>query len=332
MGDIAFGRSFGCLDSNGPTEWSRAIMQIFRKGAWDQAIRRVTGVETYAEAVVKWLIVPKEAAKWHKLHLSNSIQAVEKRVAEGEGDHKDIMHFLLREKEARQNLSQVEILLNMTLLISAGSETTAGTLSMWTYFVRSDPEIYARVVKEVRDRFKSSDDIVWEVVGPENLPYLIATIDETLRLVPAASTNQQRIVPPGGAMICGDLIPEGYTVAVSSMTTTRLEENFHWATEFRPERWLKPGHPHYNDCFANDKPGASQPFMLGPRVCLGKQLALFESRLILAHLLWHFDLEFAKPEETLNLWTQEDDLRNFKGHLTWAKPPLSMKLKEVERE
>lgn len=329
MGDIAFGRSFGCLDSNGPTQWSRAIIEIFRSGAWNQAIRRVTGVDTYLEAVAKWLLVPKEAAKWHGLHFSNAKQVVEKRMAEGEGDHKDLMHFLLREKEARQNLSPVEILLNMTLLISAGSETTAGTLSVWTYFVGADPEIYARVAKEVRDRFKSSDDIVWDAVGPEDLPYLIATVDETLRLVPASAVNQQRVVPPGGAMICGDLVPAGVTVGVASMTTTRLEENFHRATEFRPERWLKPGHPYYDARFANDKHGASQPFSLGPRLCPGKLLALFESRLILAHLLWQFDFEFANPAETSELWTQEGDMRHFKGHLTWSKPPLPVKLKEV---
>lgn len=339
MGDIAFGRSFGCLDSNGPTEWSCAIVEIFRSSAWNQAIRRVVGVDTYLEVVAKWLLIPREAARWHGLHFSNSKQAVEKRMAEGEGAHKDLMHFLLRENQAQEKevearqgglLSPVEILLNMTILISAGTETTAGTLSAWTYFVGADPDVYARVAKEVRGRFRSPDDIAWDAVGPEDLPYLIATVDETLRLVPASAVNQQRVVPPGGALICGDVVPEGCTVGVSPMTTTRLEENFHRATEFRPERWLKPGHPYYDARFANDRHGASQPFSLGPRLCPGKLLALFESRLTLAHLLWQFDFEFANPAATSEWWTQEDNMRHFRGYLTWSKPPLLMKLTRRE--
>lgn len=58
--------------------------------------------------------------------------------------------------------------------------------------------------------------------------------------------------------------------------------------EFRPERWLdsegkEAAHSPINDIL--------RPFSLGPRNCLGKLLALGELRLVLAKLLWQFDLE-----------------------------------------
>ena len=99
-----------------------------------------------------------------------------------------------------------------------------------------NPKVYKRLVDEIRGRFKSADDMVWEAVQPEHLPYLHATIQEALRLIPPPAASQQRIVPPGGATVCGEFIPGGYYVAVPPFVT-HFDTNFKDPLEFRPERW-----------------------------------------------------------------------------------------------
>lgn len=51
-------------------------------------------------------------------------------------------------------------------------------------------------------------------------------------------------------------------------------------------------------------------------------LANVEMRIILAKMLWHFDLRL---EEESKYWT------NQKVYLIWAKPPLKVKLTPVKR-
>lgn len=331
MGDLTFGAPFGCLDQQGMTDWVHAIVQVFVSGVWEEAICRVAGIHTWGHMMLKKLLLPREATAWRKLHFTKCIETFKKRIKDGERNHKDLIYFVLKNKEARQNLSETELLLNVMLLIIAGGETTASTLTVWTYFVCTNRKVYKRLVDEIRGKFKSTDDMVWEAVQPEHLPYLHATIQEALRLIPPPAASQQRIVPPGGTTICGEFIPGGYYVAVPPFVT-HFDTNFKDPLEFRPERWLSREDPDWDDRFANDVLGASQPFSLGPRVCLGRTVASFEMRLILSNIVWHFDMTLANPQETINLWTTEDDMKHFKGYLTWIRPPLEIRLQEAKRE
>jgi hypothetical protein len=56
----------------------------------------------------------------HKVDRNN-----QKRIEGGEREHKDVMYFVLKNQKARQSLSNIEPLLNIGLVVSAGSKTTA---------------------------------------------------------------------------------------------------------------------------------------------------------------------------------------------------------------
>lgn len=64
---------------------------------------------------------------------------------------------------------------------------------------------------------------------------------------------------------------------------------FHRPESFVPERWLPS--PSCPAEYAADQLSAVHPFSLGPRRCLGQALAMIEMRLILARLVWAFDME-----------------------------------------
>jgi len=64
-----------------------------------------------------------------------------------------------------------------------------------------------------------------------------------------------------------------------------------------------PSSPFYNDIF-----NASQPFSLGRRQCIGKEHAWTEIRLVLARVIWEFDLI---PAETGAGGLKWEDLRTY---------------------
>ena len=77
---------------------------------------------------------------------------------------------------------------------------------------------------------------------------------------------------------------------LNSWALFRDPAGFHESLSFLPERWL-PKAMQEPSPFAQDQRLAVQPFSVGPRKCIGKHLAWAEMRLILARVVWAFDVE-----------------------------------------
>lgn len=91
---------------------------------------------------------------------------------------------------------------------------------------------------------------------------------------------------------------------------------------FHPERWLPTSHPQYDIRFAGDVLDASKPFLIGPRTCLGKNLANLELRVILAKLVYLFNWEALQelgPGKEVH-WS-----RDIRVQFLWAKPELRVR-------
>jgi cytochrome P450 len=100
---------------------------------------------------------------------------------------------------------------NASLLIAAGSETTATALSAATYYLGIYPETFKKLAAEIRSEFSSEKDI--NLTSVQHLSYLQAVIDEAMRLYPAAPGTQPRIISPGGDVIVGRYVPAGVSGA-----------------------------------------------------------------------------------------------------------------------
>jgi cytochrome P450 len=99
---------------------------------------------------------------------------------------------------------------NSSILIIGGSETTATLLSGVTYFLLTNPNTLQRLTDEVRSAFKSEDEINFNTVS--NLPYMLACLDEALRMYPPVPIGLPRVVPRGGVNICGYYVPEKVSI------------------------------------------------------------------------------------------------------------------------
>jgi cytochrome P450 len=109
-----------------------------------------------------------------------------------------------------QKFSYPELLDNASLLIIAGSETTATTLSGATYMLLTHPEILQKVKDEVRSSFSGEAEI--DLLSVQKLSYMMAVLQETLRMYPPVPATIPRKAQPGGDMICGQYVPENVRI------------------------------------------------------------------------------------------------------------------------
>lgn len=178
-----------------------------------------------------------------------------------------------------------------------------------------NPRVLEKLAAEVRSAFSHPDEITF--TGVNNCKYLLACIEEALRAYPPSPQPHHRIVPPGGATVNGEFLPEGVSVSIPIYAASNSPANWSRPGEFIPERWLGE-----NPEFDDDKRDASQPFQIGPRACIGRNLAYSEIKLIIARLVWQFDIQNA---------TEGDWMGSQKVFMVWEKAPLWIKLQPVKR-
>jgi hypothetical protein len=124
--------------------------------------------------------------------------------------------------------------------ITAGSDTTAIVLRTIFYNLLRYPETLASLMAELR---KAADDgelspiVTWK--QSQRLPYLRAVVKEAGRIHPPFGLPLERIVPEGGAEICGKFFGQGTIVGMNAWVVHRNTETFgEDADVWRPERWL----------------------------------------------------------------------------------------------
>ncbi|CAI6085973.1 unnamed protein product, partial [Clonostachys chloroleuca] len=303
IGDLAFGEPFGCLDSGGYNPWVRLIFDSIKTDAYRHIAQRL-GIGNLTVHLIPRKL--KLAFQEHRQLCYNTALA---RI-ERETKRPDFMSYILRHNDEKGML-QGEILELSDGLIVAGSETTATLLSGTTYFLLTNPTTYEKLVEEIRSAFSSEDEIT--IVRVNQLSYTVAVLNEGLRMYPPVPFGLPRKVPLNGELVQGFWLPE----KASFRSSFRSEHNFVDPEAFIPERWL--GDPR----FANDNTAVLQPFSMGPRNCIGKNLAYAESRLLLVRLLWKFDIELMESSKD---WNKQST------YVLWDKGSLDVKLTEVVRD
>jgi cytochrome P450 len=163
----------------------------------------------------------------------------------------------------------------------------------------------AKLQDEIRSAFSSMDEITADSVS--NLEYLGAVIEEGLRIFPPAPFGPPRVST--GATVDGVYVPKGTVVSVDTWTTSHDDRNFARPYDFIPERWIGEG--------LGDRKDASRAFSLGPRGCLGINLAYMESRITLASLVFAYDWEL--------LNTELDWLSEVRIFMIWEKPDMMVR-------
>lgn len=110
---------------------------------------------------------------------------------------------ILRHNDER-GMTRKEIMGTSRVLLTAGSETTASLLTGATYFLLQNPKVLRHLQSEVREAFKTADEITLRSVSTAGrLPYLESVLQESLRCYPPVPATLPRITGPEGALIDG---------------------------------------------------------------------------------------------------------------------------------
>lgn len=307
VGDLALGESFHCLEESKYHGWVAILFTQFKAAGLFMSLR-FFGLDKPLR-----MVLPKSFLKKRAEHAKYSKDRIHHRLDQGkegaDAQRNDFMAYVLRYNDEK-GMTVPEIEQTFRVLVVAGSETTGTALSGILGNLLQNPEIMEKVSQEIRQSFKNASEISADQVS--NLSYLNAVIEEGLRLCTPVALGLPRVVPAGGAEVSGHLLPGGTFVSCPGYASNRSSINFpNSPSTFDPTRWLPPSNP------SKTSPSAFNPFSLGPRNCLGRNLAYLEMRLILAHLLWTFDFEAEDKG-----WRWEDQ----KTWILWEKRPLNVKI------
>ncbi|KAI0458821.1 averantin oxidoreductase [Xylaria acuta] len=310
IGFLTFGESFNCLTTGTLHTWVGIFFSLAKSLSYYQMSSRLPFL---LRRLFELQFIPRKIKGDIKMLKALNQEKIDQRLK----NHPPVPDFMDKLVEAFNSgkMSPQQLEGNAQILIAAGSETTATLLSGLTFLLLKHPRVLAKLTKEIRTTFNHPDEIT--ISGVNGCKYLLGCIEEALRVYPPSPQPHHRIIPSGGALVNGEFLPAGTSVSIPIYAISNSPLNWTQPEAFIPERWTGE-----DARFANDKRESSQPFSYGPRNCLGRNIAYAEMKLVMARLIWHFDIENA----TEGNWLDQ------KVFMVWEKSPLRIKLRPAKRD
>lgn len=207
------------------------------------------------------------------------ITGLRAELRERPGSRNDILSMLI---EARHDdgtgLDDEAIRDELRLLVGAGHESTAITLAWALYYIHRDPQIYARLLAEIEGVDPSQIDAY------TRLPYLQATVQETLRIRPVGAQCFRKLRRDWE--VGGWRLPAGATLALLIWTVHHDPAIWPDPERFSPDRFIE----------RRPAPHEFLPFGGGTTRCIGAAFARYEAAIALGILLRKYKFELLDPE------------------------------------
>lgn len=283
---IAFGIDLHCISSEDP--------HVFQK-SFDEAQQVV--FERFISPVFLWK-VKRFLQIGSEKNLSACVRSINRFVAELISNQKKLFE---EEKETATNLVSIflkqfseqhiplsdQYLRDVALnFIIAGRDTTAQTLSWFFWLMTQNQSVESDILQEISEAHDQNH--LFSAQDSSSLSRLDAALKETLRLYPPVPADNKMClkdtVLPNGCHI-----PRGTMVVYSMYNLARREDV--WgkdAGEFNPNRWVLEASP---------SPFKFCSFNAGPRMCLGKAMAMMELKMVASSLLSHFEFKLEPGQD-----------------------------------
>lgn len=187
----------------------------------------------------------------------------------------------------KQGINELQAAFLAGSMIEAGSETTSAALNTAILYLSDNPDVRRKAHAELNTIIGSSRSPSFD--DESSLPYIRAIVKETLRMRPVtnigtphyttAPITYNDIYIPARSVVCLQQYPIHYDAAL-----------FPDPQRFHPDRYLS--HPHGSGHYAAGPAAARDhwAFGAGRRICSGMHLAENSMFIVLAKLLWAFDI------------------------------------------
>ena len=173
------------------------------------------------------------------------------------------------------------------VFLFSGHDTTSSSICYTLYLLSKHTSVQKSVQQELDTVFSADRSQISQRISDSphllnSIPYTTAVIKESLRLFPTVSSTrdgeagfsvedaQKRIFPTGS-----------FLVWVNPHAIHHSPELWEQPDEFIPERWL-------GERRKDIKKGAWRAFEHGPRNCIGQELAMLESKIVLCKVARDF--------------------------------------------
>jgi cytochrome P450 len=198
--------------------------------------------------------------------LTKLVQELINRRRQTSEEHFDFLSMLMatRDRETDQPMSDKELIDEVLTLIVAGHETTAAALTWTWYLISQHPEAQAQLQTEA-DR--AGHDQTLGLDAAESLAFTHQVLQEALRLYPPGWLITRRTLEADE--LGGFPVGPRTDVFISPYMLHRHPAFWSEPEEFRPERFAGADAEERHRF-------AYIPFAVGPRHCIGENIAMFE--------------------------------------------------------
>jgi cytochrome P450 len=212
-------------------------------------------------------------------------ELIQRRRRESE-EHFDFLGMLMltRDRETGQPMSDKELIDEVLTLIVAGHETTAAALTWTWYLVATHAEAAERLQAEA-DALNPVGNLGLDAA--ESLSFTHQVLQESLRLYPPGWLLSRRAIEADE--LGGFPIAPRTDVLISPYMLHRHPQYWSEPEEFRPERFAGPDAEERHRF-------AYIPFAVGPRHCIGENIAMFEMLVHMHAMTRRFRLTRATDE------------------------------------
>ena len=286
---LLFNRSLNCLERGNDLVDAETSDGKVYKVPFIQSLLDSTVINTVLGMEAGLLPLTKKLFAWHPYKKAGADYEnivhhnIQRRLRESADDSEDIFSKLLKDNKGKDiNLAAGDLQAECSVMMNAGTETTTAAFTNTIYLIYKHPEVLARLRKELDDTQQIEEVLSYDTVS--RLPYLRACIEESLRVRPPSSFGLPREVPAGGRMIAGRFVEGGVTVSVPTYSLLRDPEAFEEPEKYIPERWLTEDKQKLERMMKSH-----MPFSVGPRACIGRNIAYFEQLLVISTLVRKFD-------------------------------------------
>ncbi|KAL9111982.1 MAG: hypothetical protein Q9227_003602 [Pyrenula ochraceoflavens] len=339
IGDLAFGAPFGMLAHSrdiaevrktptSPPTYAPAIQVLNRRGEVSGTLGCLPQLKPYAKYLPdpffrQGLAAVENLAGIAVARVNERLRAQEEAEKEGKPSTSrvDLLARLMEGKDASgQKLGREELTAEALTQLIAGSDTTSNTACAMLFHVLANASaVLPRLTAELdaalgkpnntSDSSEKGGDAVPTYAQVRDLPYLTATLHETLRIHSTSSLGLPRLTPlatpetpdPAPITILNHTFPPGTSLSVPAYTIHHSPAI--WGSDadsFNPSRFLPEN-------LTEKQKAAFVPFSYGPRACVGRNVAEMELMVMGATVFWNFEFRL---EQGVGEWeTREGFLR-----------------------